>query len=90
MKLTAIFEPGAKGGFVCRLQELPGVQSQGDWQNPRTSPWTAVPCHREVREHLARHICLQLGILLPWGGSARGGGRNAAALGRSGRMGLVA
>lgn len=30
MKLTAIFEPAAEGGYVCWLQELPGVQSQGD------------------------------------------------------------
>lgn len=30
MKLTAIFEPATEGGYVCWLQELPGVQSQGD------------------------------------------------------------
>lgn len=30
MNLTAIFEPAAEGGYVCWLQEMPGVQSQGE------------------------------------------------------------
>ena len=30
MKLTAIFEPAAEGGYVCWLEEMPGVQTQGD------------------------------------------------------------
>jgi hypothetical protein len=30
MKLTAVFEPAEEGGFVCWLEEMPGVQSQGD------------------------------------------------------------
>ena len=30
MKLTAVFEPAKDGGFVCWLEEMPGVQSQGD------------------------------------------------------------
>ncbi len=29
MKLTAVFEPAADGGYVCWLEEMPGVQSQG-------------------------------------------------------------
>ena len=30
MKLTAVFEPADEGGYVCWLEEMPGVQSQGD------------------------------------------------------------
>ena len=30
MNLTAIFEPAAEGGYVCWVQEMPGVQSQGE------------------------------------------------------------
>lgn len=30
MKLTAVFEPVKEGGYVCWLEEMPGVQSQGD------------------------------------------------------------
>jgi predicted RNase H-like HicB family nuclease len=30
MKLNAVFEPAAEGGYVCWLEEMPGVQSQGD------------------------------------------------------------
>jgi predicted RNase H-like HicB family nuclease len=30
MKLTAVFEPADEGGFVCWLEEMPAVQSQGE------------------------------------------------------------
>ncbi|MGO8677394.1 MAG: type II toxin-antitoxin system HicB family antitoxin [Limisphaerales bacterium] len=30
MKLTALFEPADEGGYVCWLEEMPGVQTQGD------------------------------------------------------------
>jgi predicted RNase H-like HicB family nuclease len=30
MKLTAVFEPAEEGGYVCWLEEMPGVQSQGN------------------------------------------------------------
>jgi predicted RNase H-like HicB family nuclease len=30
MKLNAVFEPAKEGGYVCWLEEMPGVQSQGD------------------------------------------------------------
>jgi predicted RNase H-like HicB family nuclease len=30
MKLTAVFEPAEEGGYICWLEEMPGVQSQGD------------------------------------------------------------
>jgi predicted RNase H-like HicB family nuclease len=30
MRLTAVFEPADEGGYVCWLEEMPGVQSQGD------------------------------------------------------------
>ncbi len=30
MKLTAVFEPAAEGGYVCWLAEVPGVQTQGE------------------------------------------------------------
>ncbi len=30
MKLTAVFEPAEEGGYICWLEEMPGVQSQGE------------------------------------------------------------
>ena len=30
MQMTAIFEPAAEGGYVCWLEEMPGVQTQGE------------------------------------------------------------
>ena len=30
MKLTAIYEPAAEGGYVCWLDEMPSVQTQGE------------------------------------------------------------
>ncbi len=30
MKLTAVFEPAEEGGYVCWLEEMPAVQSQGE------------------------------------------------------------
>lgn len=30
MKLTAVYEPAAEGGYVCWLEEMPGVQTQGE------------------------------------------------------------
>ena len=30
MKLTAVFEPAEEGGYVCWLEEMPCVQSQGE------------------------------------------------------------
>ena len=33
MKLTAVFEPAEEGGYVCWLEEMPGVQSQGETED---------------------------------------------------------
>ncbi|MBM3834740.1 MAG: type II toxin-antitoxin system HicB family antitoxin [Verrucomicrobia bacterium] len=30
MKLTAVYEPAEEGGYVCWVEEMPGVQSQGE------------------------------------------------------------
>ena len=30
MKLTAVYEPAAEGGYVCWLEEMPSVQTQGE------------------------------------------------------------
>ncbi|HEY5913267.1 MAG TPA: type II toxin-antitoxin system HicA family toxin [Verrucomicrobiae bacterium] len=32
------------------------------WEDPANRTWTAVPRHREVKDHLARRICRQLEI----------------------------
>jgi mRNA interferase HicA len=32
------------------------------WENPANGAWTAVPRHREVKDHLARRICRELEI----------------------------
>ena len=30
MKLTAVYEPAPEGGYVCWIEEMPDVQSQGN------------------------------------------------------------
>lgn len=30
MKFTAVYEPAAEGGYVAWLEEMPGVQTQGE------------------------------------------------------------
>ncbi|MBM3834739.1 MAG: type II toxin-antitoxin system HicA family toxin [Verrucomicrobia bacterium] len=35
------------------------------WENPTNGAWSAVPRHREVKDHLARRICKQLEIPSP-------------------------
>lgn len=30
MKLNAVFEPSAEGGYVCWLVEMPSIQTQGE------------------------------------------------------------
>jgi predicted RNase H-like HicB family nuclease len=30
MKLTAVFEPAAEGGFIAYVEELPGANTQGE------------------------------------------------------------
>ena len=30
MKLAAVYEPAAEGGYVCWLEEMPSVQTQGE------------------------------------------------------------
>jgi predicted RNase H-like HicB family nuclease len=30
MKLTAVYEPAAEGGYVCWLEEMPSLQTQGE------------------------------------------------------------
>lgn len=30
MKLTAVYEPAAEGGYVCWLEEMPAIQTQGE------------------------------------------------------------
>jgi predicted RNase H-like HicB family nuclease len=30
MKLTAVYEPAAEGGYVCWVEEMPSVQTQGE------------------------------------------------------------
>jgi mRNA interferase HicA len=47
----------------CVLKREGGAHSI--WENPNTGDWTAVPRHREVKDHLARRICRQLDIPQP-------------------------
>jgi predicted RNase H-like HicB family nuclease len=30
MQMTAVFEPASEGGYVCWLEEMPNVQTQGE------------------------------------------------------------
>ena len=30
MKFTAVYEPAAEGGYVAWLEEMPGIQTQGE------------------------------------------------------------
>jgi predicted RNase H-like HicB family nuclease len=55
MKLTAIFEPAQEGGFVCWLEEMPGVQSQGDsLEEARTNLQDALRLSLEYLRERAR------------------------------------
>ncbi len=56
MKLTAVFEPAQEGGYVCWLEEMPGVQSQGDTlDEARTNLLDALKLSVEYLRDRARH-----------------------------------
>jgi predicted RNase H-like HicB family nuclease len=55
MKLTAVYEPADEGGYVCWLEEMPGVQSQGDsLQEARTNLLDALKLAVEYLRERAR------------------------------------
>ncbi len=35
------------------------------YENPESGMWSTVPRHREIKEHLVRRICKDLGIPAP-------------------------
>ena len=58
MKLTAVYEPAEEGGYVCWIEELPGVQSQGDsLEEARTNLRDALKLAVEYLRDGARHEC---------------------------------
>jgi len=43
LKLTAVFEPEAEGGFTCRFEELPEIFSEGQTvDEARVNLWDAL------------------------------------------------
>ncbi len=55
MKLTAVFEPADEGGYVCWLEEMPGVQSQGEsMEEARTNLMDALKLAIEYLRERAR------------------------------------
>jgi predicted RNase H-like HicB family nuclease len=43
LKLTAVFEPAAEGGFTCHFEELPEIFSEGETvDEARTNLWDAL------------------------------------------------
>jgi predicted RNase H-like HicB family nuclease len=59
LKLTAVFEPAAEGGYTCQFEELPEVFSEGDTiEEAKTNLLDALAqvleYHREeARKHMA-------------------------------------
>ena len=57
IKLTAVFEPSAEGGFTCHFEELPEIFSEGETvDEARANLWDAfeqvMAYHREeARKH---------------------------------------
>lgn len=47
----------------CQLKREGGRHSI--WENPASGTWSAVPRHREIKDHLVRGICRQLEIPPP-------------------------
>lgn len=47
----------------CQLKREGGRHSI--WENPATGTWSAMPRHREIKDHLVRGICRQLEIPPP-------------------------
>jgi predicted RNase H-like HicB family nuclease len=58
MKLTAVFEPAEEGGYVCWLEEMPGVQSQGETMaEARSNLIDALSISLEYLHEKARQEC---------------------------------
>jgi len=58
MKLTALFEPAEEGGYVCWLEEMRGVQSQGDsLDEARANLLDALKLSLECLRERARQEC---------------------------------
>jgi predicted RNase H-like HicB family nuclease len=70
MKLTAVFEPAAEGGYSCFIEEIPAAISQGETikeakANLLDALKLVLQCQREIKENTARAICKQLEVPLP-------------------------
>ena len=51
LKLTAVFEPAAEGGFTCHFEELPEIFSEGETvDEARANLWDAL-------EHVTAYHC---------------------------------
>lgn len=58
MKLTDLERHLRRHGCILKRQG----GNHTIWENPATGDWTSVPRHREMKDFLARRICIQLGI----------------------------
>lgn len=58
MKFTAVFEPIGEGGYICWIEEIPGVQSQGETiEEARTNLCDALNLSLEYLRERSRKEC---------------------------------
>lgn len=58
MKLTAVYEPSVEGGYVCWVEEMPGVQTQGEtMEEARTNLLDALQISVKYLQEKARREC---------------------------------
>jgi predicted RNase H-like HicB family nuclease len=58
MKYTAVFEPADEGGYVCWLEEIPSIQSQGeDLDDARENLRDAYQLSMEYLREKAKEDC---------------------------------
>lgn len=75
IEMTAVFEPCVEGGYIAYVQEIPGINTQGETLEEAKENLTdavnlvfgigkisTIPRHPDIKENLCRKICKDLGI----------------------------
>ena len=66
MRLTAVYEPAEEGGYVCWVEEMPGVQSQGEtMEEARANLLDALKVSVEYLHEKARQECSSRSVREP-------------------------
>jgi predicted RNase H-like HicB family nuclease len=67
MKLTAVFEPDEEGGYIAYIEEIPGVNTQGETlEEAKTNILEALTLVMETRRTMAekelKTICVEKSV----------------------------